>query len=420
MSDNNAPITSPTASVSDQNGSFNHAGDTSFVVTEGNYDIQKMMDISAEETAEHDAAPKNKTTTQVPEQKASDTETDPDNQEVEVKEDDVEVTTETEESKDQVAFKAGDKEYKLPKDAQVSVKVNGKMETISLQEALNRASGGINIDKANREIAKSKKEFETQLGKFKEESRLVNTHAQALLDIEDPMEFAEYYANLKGLNADEVFEGMIKKTVDFIESWSQMTPNEQKLQRENRKLRRVEKYRTAQERLHSSEVESNKGRERLLKTITTNGLTEEDFVESANELKAKLDAGEDLGDGLDEVEEFTEKEIVKYALNKKAADRINNVLGSISKDLASDSTLVSKLRQALVKAEALHGKFSESDVKVFVKQAIDFDNKKLSESLSKTASRVKSEQVSSRKRVDDEGDDITLDEFQERMRYRSF
>lgn len=412
-------------------------GETAFSIdASDNYDMHKMHEISLEEENEEsgetgqpkkDEVPTEvkkeakKETAKAPDEEDSEEEGTPAADESETGESEASEES-LEETEDFITVKDGEKDRKISRDAKVEVKINGKKESMTLQEALNKASGAINVERENTRLGREKKTFEDTVKRFKEEASIVNGHAQALLDMEDPYEFCEYYAALKGLNPDEVYKSMIERTFKVVEEWSEMTPRERQLQMELRKHKRLEKQNNARARLENDTREAATKRDKILNSVKSAGLDPEEYESALAELAEKAANGESLGD-LDKVENLTEHDVIKYAILSNTNKRVLNAVTTLGgEETAKDTNFISKLVKALTKSESLHGKFTDTEVSQFVKEAMELDKKTLRENLSKKVEQKKtaSKSVNSRKQEEDEEDDeydITMDEYENRSRY---
>jgi len=415
------------------NGFSPHIGDTSFEVSDGDYDVQKMRDLSLEDTDPSEEK-ENATTLQAPAEKieeevktqeasAKEETSDTEGSEGEQAESGEKEAGDSEETQEFVTLKAGEKEHKIPRDAEVTLKIDGKKETLPLQEVLNKASGVINVERANTELGRERKAFQVEKQKYAEETAIVNAHAQALLDMNDPYEFAEYYAALKGEDPDKIFEGMISKTLDHIEKWSKMTETERLQERKIRKYERAEKARLAKEKTDGKVQEVENKKQYVLKELEKTGLTTKDYENALFEMSEKVKKGESLGEAFEGLETITEDDVIDYAIISSSVKRVTAAVTKVSAELTKDKDFISKLTKALHKFESLHGRMSEAEVFQFAKGALELDNKTLSESLSKKveAKKTTSQSVNSRKQKqndeDEDGDDLTFEEFEERRRY---
>lgn len=424
MSDDSSPIESG-------GDTGNRASDMhipSMEVTDGDYDLSTMVDLTRraeEEEGGDDGEPD-----EGPDESGEDVSLRSDDEDTDESEDlegdgsdEEDDGFETEETKDvsedkpgsgEISFKVDGKEVKVSKDAEVQIKVNGKTETISLQDALNKASGGIHVEREINRVKTREQNLEKSISEFREQTAQVNANAEALLEIKDPYELCEYICDLKGGDPDELFNEMLRSTAEYAKKYSEMTPREIE---QDRKLRAYErKERQEKARAASSEkAEARTKQETELKTrLEEHEYSMDHYLSTVDELVSKAQNGEELGFGLDSIEKPSEDDIVDYMIARDLHERVSESISGINDSLLEDTEFVERVKKAVLGVELLSGKMTQAEVNSLAKAALDKDNKALSESLSKKAKSAKSKKVSSQEQ-EDEGPQ-TLEALHEQMR----
>jgi hypothetical protein len=316
---------------------------------------------------------------------------------------------EIEPPKEVIKAKAGEKELDIPKDAQIDVKINGKIEAMSLQDIINKASGGVHLEREVSKLGRERAEFDSTVNK-------VNATVNHLMEINDPYELCEKIAELKGGNPDEIYQKMLQETLNSIEKYSKMTPEQITLERENRKLARQNKEYQIKENLIQEQKQKEESRVAFHNSLKEEGIEVVEFEETLSDIAEKAKNGEELGFGLDNISDPTENDIVDYILAKKLDDRVMTAIDSIDGKLAKETEFIDRVKVAILRTEAIPGggKMSPEEVKNFIKIAFEKDNKALSESLSKKVSNTKSKLVNSEEQEED-GDSELLEEFLNRF-----
>lgn len=397
----------------------------------GGYDIRTMMDISQTEegrTYEDDGGMGEDIqdegvegdSNDPPYVEESDFDEESTSEESEIDREDGEEISEDDRAKENsIKFKDGDKEVSISKDAEVEIKIDGKKETMTLQEALSNASGNIHIGRETARLGRERKTFETERKEFNDEAMQVRANAEALLEIRDPYELCEYIAELKGGDADKLYQEMINSTVEHIKRYKDMTPREIQLERENRKYKREQKAREAREKVEKSTQEQAQKREQLESTLSEEGFTMDDFLKTVDELQEKAKNGEQLGFDLDSLENPTEDDIIDYMVAKSLEDRITKGVSEINEKLLEDTEFIEKAQKAILKTESLAGRMSQTEITEFLRKALELDNKALGENLSRKVkeSQTKSKPVTSHEQEDGNiGDMTSIEELLERQR----
>jgi hypothetical protein len=396
-----------------------HIGETNIVSSDGGLDIRAMRDISVEPTPELESQKKEKPVIPVeePEKEEETVEID-DSLEADSQDEVVDNDTDSEDSQktvDKVTFKDGDKDVAISKDAKVEIKINGKKETMTLSEALANASGNVHIARETSRLGRESKQLQEKSQAFEQTVAQVNENAAALLEITDPYELCEYICELKGGDPDELFETMVKNTVEVLQKYKGMTDRELELERENRKYRRDLKVRESKQKASQETQQKQEKRQSLETTLKNEGFAFSDFESTLDEMQEAIKNGEELGFGLDNIENPTENDIIDYMIAKNLDNRVMSELNKVSPKLGNDQVFVDRLKKTILKTESLYGKMSDAEVASFIRQALEVDNKALSENLSKKVKATNSKSVYSKEQEEDEGP-ATLDEFFERRR----
>lgn len=397
-------------------------------ITDEGFDVSALRDISvaesiAEEKAPEEPSEEGETEESESDDSGSDDEGEPEAEDTDdsgeakeaASEDDTEEAPKAEEAKPTkfIEAKKGDKAYKVPLDAEVSVKVDGKDVSMPISEVIKKASGIVHIEKETSKLGREKKKLEVDKSKWQEETDLINSNVQALMEMQDPFEFCSYYGQLTGKDPQAIFEGMVKKTQEYLEKFSNMTETERRLEAENRKLRINQKHRDAREKRTQETQKQYSERQAVEGALKKEGLTMDDFRSSLEEMQEKIAAEESLGADFDDLETLTPNDVIKYTISKQLHERTIDAIMGVNKELVNEAEFVGRIKKALYSTERLHGKMSPTEVRQFVKAALDVDKKHLSENLSK---KVKTKTTSKPVRSDKEEDDgpATLAEYMEK------
>lgn len=313
--------------------------------------------------------------------------------------------------KDLITLKNGEKEVKVPKDAEVEIKINGKMEKMSLQEALNNASGQIHVSREIQRVQKREKDFENQKATFDERVQKVNANAQALLEIKDPYELCEYICDLKGGDPDELFNEMLRTTAKYAQEYSKMSEREIQLERENRKYKRMQRQKEAETKVQQETTERTAREQNLKAQLEEESFTVDDYLSTIDEIIEKRKKGEEVGYGIDENENPTEDDIIDYMIQRDLDVRVTEGITNVQEGMLEDEKFVERIKKAVLGTELLHGKMSQAEVTKFVEAALDTDNKALSESLREKAKKAKSQKVNSQGQEDEDEGPGSLEEL---------
>lgn len=117
----------------------------------------------------------------------------------------------------------GDKEIEIDQDAEIEVKIDGKVERMKLADIKNQVSGKVNWDRKNNELFMSRKKFDEQI-------KFVNSQVDNILQLAQTKPEAALFelARLAGKTPDE-YAKMLSGSIDGASRWSEMTETERRV-----------------------------------------------------------------------------------------------------------------------------------------------------------------------------------------------
>jgi hypothetical protein len=174
-------------------------------------------------------------------------------------------------------LKNGDQEVELRADSLVDVKVNGKVEKISLQDVLNGYSGQSHLNKEYQKFSKEKKEFDAQRG-------LVNATLKSFFDkivSNGDVRGAIWDASeLLGQNPGENWEKVSTKMREQQESLLAMTPEERAI-RDKEEENKFYKTREAERLTKAEQAKRDQAFvDEALQLMDKNGINDAEFHEA--------------------------------------------------------------------------------------------------------------------------------------------
>jgi hypothetical protein len=263
-------------------------------------------------------------------------------------------------------LKRGEQTLEIASDTMVPVKVDGKTVEVPLQEAINRYSQQSHLDKVYREYKSQKESFESERQAI---SKALNKSYDLLVEKKDLRGFLEHFGEALGLDAQSLYEDAIKKIRAQEEEWSHLTPEQRRL----RELEEENNYYRSRKEAQKQEVEQAKSMKQLESQVSQvlekNGMTKDDLVKSWDELV-------ELGYEKDSI---TPEFIAKYHGNRQKITYVEEILGKISPELASDESVIEELATNAIQLDA-----SKEDIEEAIKTLYaDTSEQKLSRKISK-------------------------------------
>ncbi len=340
-------------------------------------------------------------------------------EEAEEEEEEGEEEPEAAEEKKFVTAKDKDgKEIKIPKDALIEVKVDGKTEMMTAQDIINKASGAQQVERQLTNLGHERVKLQKERQIFDEEATVTRDNLEILTDIarnQSPQDFVLYYSMLTGQNADTVMQDMIKQAIVEAERFSGMTPRERELYNENRQFKFSQEQRKREEARHAQKQTSNQERAQVDAILTENGLEMADFLAAAHDVKARIESGELKG-------KYSAKDIAEYAVTYKSETSVSDAISAVDKALLKDKAFVSKVTKARIAGEVSGERFTPKELQALVKRIKEHQTKGISESLSKKVDRhvssgkTNSQSANSRNQEkSNAGSSVTLADHRDRL-----
>ena len=310
------------------------------------------------------------------------------------------------------------KSYKIAKDAEVEIKVAGKLQSVTVQQLIDRASGAINVERENSELGRRRQKFEQEVQTWHQSMDEMNDNLAMINNIATngtPEELVQYYGLLTNQDPAKLMEQMVGRMIKHAEQLENMTDREREMYSELQKRR----FREGIAELHSKRNEKNqahaKEKAEVESALKEDGLTWDDFFAAANDVKQKLAEGKLSG-------KFSAMDIVEYASSLRYENSVKLAIKSVDKSLLYNGDFVDRITKVVALAEAKTGKkVTPAEIQAVIRHEIGAKSKGISESLSRKVDRaVKSGKTNSQlansrnqeKRTDEA---VTLASHRERL-----
>lgn len=353
------------------------------------------------------------------EEEESDEATDEEDSEEEESEEDEETGEEDLEEGKYIEVKAKNgRKIKISKDATFDVKIDGKVESLTAQEVVNRASGAVALDRKHTELGRERQRLQRERAEFEERASVTNANLKTLSNIAEngsPEDFAQYYGMLTGKDANQVLETMISNAIRYATEISQMTDRERMMYNENRKYKFQQELQKQQEALLQQKQTTEKERAEVEGLLKAEGLEVQDFLSAAEDVRQRIASGELRG-------KYSAKDIAMYAVALNHEKRVTQAISEVNKSLLANEEFVAKVSKAIAGAEKATGeRFTPKEAKALVKTLTGATAKKASESLSKKVERAKksgktNSKIANSRNQENLGDEaITLKEHWDRL-----
>jgi hypothetical protein len=268
----------------------------------------------------------------------------------------------------------GEEAFDLPLDAKFPVKIDGKVEQVTLSELQARYSQQKHLDKIYTDYKKEKAAFEQERGKMK--SMVEKVH-DLLVNKKDLRGFIETVAEPLGVDPSQIYQDTLSQMEAKFEEAQLLSPEE-------RKARALEEelsyYRRKQEEAKQAQTTA-KARQELETTVESvmqsTGMDKAAFVKSYDELVQLGFKPDDL----------SAEQIGSYYRNMQTITRIETRLGEKNPELAQDQALVEKLATLAIQTQA-----SPEEIDQVIEQLYTSESeKKLAKKINKSIRKASAE-----------------------------
>lgn len=269
----------------------------------------------------------------------------------------------------------GEEAFDLPLEAKVPVKIDGKVEQVSLSEALARYSQQKHLDKIYTDYKKEKAAFEQERGKMN--SMMTRVH-DLLVNKKDIRGFIETVAEPLGLDPTQVYQDTVSQLEARLEEAQLLSPEERKAKALEEEL---SYYRRKQEAA-KQEATAAKSRQELETKVDSvlqqTGMDKAAFVKSYDEL-IKLGF---------EANSLTPEQIGSYYRNMQTISYVETKLAEKNPELAQDNAVIEKLATLAIQNQATPDEINQVIEQLYTTEAEQRLSKKINKSIRKNQSET--------------------------------
>lgn len=325
-----------------------------------------------------------------------------------------------------IAVDGNGKSVAIPKEALIKIPVDGVEVEMTVQEAINKASGATNIERGNSELGRERAAFKAERAAYEADVAQANENAEFLYELAqsgNPEDFVQHFAMIKGVDPTQVMRNLVENTLKYAEQFAGMTPGEIKLHNENLQLKHLENVRSRRDSLAVAQAEAQAQQQRMEAEadvrLKAEGMTWDDFEGAVKSIR-QIAAERGVSTGNVQV-----ADIVQHATVLRHDAKLRKAIAVVDKTVLHNSQKLGEISRALWQDETLHLKrrMSDEEAVEFVQKALGKKSaKSLGESLSRKVERADksgktNSQTASSQRRKNNGyhDTLTLAEHRERM-----
>lgn len=283
-----------------------------------------------------------------------------------------------------IMAKQGEEELELSANTLFRQKVDGEEVDVDLQELLNNYSGKISYDKKFQEFSSQRKEFEGEREEYNKQIENINKYINGFADKlknNDALGALSYFAEFSGMKPHEFQRELLSQIAPEVERRAIMSPEELK----NEELQAQNEYLLKQQesaQVQSQEQQALKELEmEIVNVQEAHGISDEAFENAYNELMDSEYEGD-----------INPQAVAEYYMHSEAFSRADDILSSISPQLADQDQVVESLQQVIMENPS----FDNNDLKEIVEEVYGDMIKQASKTVSKKAAPKETKKKESR------------------------
>ena len=269
--------------------------------------------------------------------------------------------------------KYGEENLEMPASAIFKHKIDGEEVDVELQELLNNYSGKVSYDKKFQEFSSERKEFEIERNDYNQQIENINKYIEGFADKlknKDALGALSYFAEFSGMKPHEFQRELLDQIAPEVERRAIMSPEELKseeLLAQNEYL--LQQQESVQEQARQEQAQKELSLE-IANVQEAHSISDEAFNNAYQELVNSDYEGE-----------MNPQAVADYYIHSQAFSRADEILSSVSSQLADQDQVVESLQQVIVENPS----FDNDDLKEIVEEVYGDMINKASKTVSKKA-----------------------------------
>jgi hypothetical protein len=181
--------------------------------------------------------------------------------------------------------KKGDENLELTGTTEIQIKVNGKLETVKVEDLVSQYNGSVVYNKKFEALSKERKSLETEKGQFESVLTDVMSAIEAQ-DLDLLLRTAAKQMRLSDEQAETAIQNYYKSAIERIKSFESLTPAERELQKYKTQEKQREYLSKREEQFKTAEQAKNQMTERISTIMQRSNIDTETFISRYEELHA--------------------------------------------------------------------------------------------------------------------------------------
>lgn len=280
-----------------------------------------------------------------------------------------------------IMAKQGEEELELAANTLFRQKVNGEEVDVDLQELLNNYSGKVSYDKKFQELSDQKKQYESDLSKYRSEMDEVNSYINNFAEKirqNDALGALEYFAQFSGMKPYEFRRELLQQLAPEIDRIRTLSPDQQKVEELNMQNEYLQRQQESAQEQYRQQQAIKELEIEIANVQEARGITPEEFSQAFESLKESSYEGR-----------ITPETVAEYHMHTQAFNRADSILSSIDASLSQDENVVETLQKIIVDNPS----FDNDDLMEIVNDVFGNAKKHASKTVSKKAAAPKKQET---------------------------
>lgn len=253
-------------------------------------------------------------------------------------------------------LKAKDSEYEVPADALVTVKVDGKPEQVSIQEAINRYSQQKHLDEVYRKYKTERTMFDQERGRM---NQVLSKAQEMLVKNQDLEGFIEWMGEAYGEDGTKWYQDAMSKLTAQMQEWSTLTPEERRIKELERENARFKQRKQESAQQHKQKQEYGKFVQTVEAQMSTAGITKQDMVNAYDDLKS-------LGY---KSEQISPESLISYHKNMQVINTVETSLKEARPGQEIEAEKVEEIARLAIQTKATPAEIQEVVKQLYAEEA---------------------------------------------------
>ena len=189
---------------------------------------------------------------------------------------------------------ADGKSIEIPENAKLKVKVDGKVQEVTLQDLQKDYAGKVAYERKYKELSVERETVKKDRETFQAEVKQIDTQLNEVFELAktNPIACYERLVQMAGFDSKQSFSKYMDQAIQAVNEWSKMTPEQRKLEVDRRALARERSDLENDKKKITLTKEERAAQEYNEKVCARDGLTAEEFNDGWTKVRKLAEEGQ--------------------------------------------------------------------------------------------------------------------------------